>query len=133
GYLPRDVTASASLLEPLVAEYCFVSSMSVYAEATRPGLDESAPVASLGDADPDVLTAASYGALKALCERAVDGAMPGRALHVRAGLIIGPYDPTDRFAYWPRRIARGGAVLAPSPPEQPIQFIDVRDLAAWML
>src|SRR5437588_260636 len=69
-----------------------------------------------------------YGALKALCERAVENAVPGRALNVRAGLIVGPRDPTGRFTYWVHRIARGGEVLAPGPPTQPVQFIDVRDL-----
>ena len=74
-----------------------------------------------------------YGALKALCEREAADAFAGRSLSVRAGLIVGPYDPTGRFTYWPHRIARGGAVLAPGPPSRPVQFIDVRDLADWIV
>ena len=74
-----------------------------------------------------------YGALKALCERAVEDALPGRAASIRAGLIVGPHDPTGRFTYWPHRIARGGDVLVPGPAERPIQLIDVRDLAAWIV
>ncbi|MGH2584677.1 MAG: epimerase, partial [Dehalococcoidia bacterium] len=72
-----------------------------------------------------------YGALKALCEQTVEAALPGRALNIRAGLIVGPHDPSDRFTYWPRRVARGGDVLAPGRPERFVQFIDARDLAAW--
>jgi 2'-hydroxyisoflavone reductase len=74
-----------------------------------------------------------YGALKAACERVVEDVLPGRALHVRAGLIVGPHDPTDRFTYWPVRVARGGEVLAPGRPERQVQFVDVRDLAEWMV
>lgn len=76
---------------------------------------------------------ATYGPLKALCEQAAEAAMPGRVLTLRAGLIVGPYDPTDRFTYWPLRVSRGGDVLAPGRPERRVQFIDARDLAAWIL
>jgi 2'-hydroxyisoflavone reductase len=75
----------------------------------------------------------AYGPLKALCERAAEAAMPGRALHVRAGLIVGPFDKSDRFTYWVRRLARAGDVLAPAPPQQPAQYVDVRDLASWIV
>ncbi|MEW6522985.1 MAG: hypothetical protein AB1445_05330 [Bacillota bacterium] len=75
----------------------------------------------------------TYGPLKALCERAAEQAMPGRNLVVRPGLIIGPHDPSDRFTYWPHRVARGGEVMAPDRPDLPIQLVDVRDLAAWLL
>lgn len=78
-------------------------------------------------------TGETYGPLKALCERAAEQAMPGRVLSVRAGLIVGPHDPTDRFTYWPHRVARGGEVLAPGPAERAVQFIDARDLAAWII
>lgn len=78
------------------------------------------------------MTGETYGPLKALCERAVEAAMPGRTLIIRPGLIVGPYDPSNRFTYWPHRVAQGGEVLAPGTPDQPLQFIvDVRDLAAW--
>jgi 2'-hydroxyisoflavone reductase len=75
----------------------------------------------------------TYGALKVLCERTAEELMPGRVLSVRAGLIVGPYDPTGRFTYWPHRFARGGDVLAPEPSEQPVQLVHARDLADWIL
>ena len=75
----------------------------------------------------------SYGALKVLCEAAVEEALPGRTLVIRPGLIVGPYDPTDRFTYWPWRVSQGGQVLAPGDGSSPAQLIDVRDLAAWNL
>jgi len=78
-------------------------------------------------------TGQTYGPLKALCERAVQHALPDRALIIRPGLIVGPHDPTDRFTYWPARIARGGEVLAPGRPDRQVQLIDVRDLAQWIL
>jgi 2'-hydroxyisoflavone reductase len=74
-----------------------------------------------------------YGPLKALAEQAAETAMPGRATCVRAGLLVGPGDPTDRFTYWPVRLARGGEMAAPGTPEDPMQFVDVRDLGAWMI
>jgi nucleoside-diphosphate-sugar epimerase len=132
GYVPRVVKASAELLAPNVSRYVFVSSISVYREDLPPGSDESAPLATMADpASEDVR--ASYGALKALCEKAAEQALPGRTTVVRPTLIVGPDDPTDRFTYWPVRLARGGEVLAPGDGEDPVQLIDVRDLAAWMI
>ena len=87
----------------------------------------------LADPATEVVDGETYGGLKALCEEAAEAAMPGRVLNVRPGLIVGPWDPSDRFTYWPRRIAAGGDVLLPGGPERPVQFIDGRDLAAWML
>ncbi|MET0561275.1 MAG: NAD-dependent epimerase/dehydratase family protein [Gaiellaceae bacterium] len=131
GYLPRDVQASADLLA-LSGIYCFISSVSVYADFSVPASEES-PVAELGDLPDDEVTNESYGALKALCESAVRSVFGERALVVRPGLIVGPHDPTGRFTYWPHRIARGGEVLAPGPAERPTQVIDVRDLADWTI
>jgi 2'-hydroxyisoflavone reductase len=74
-----------------------------------------------------------YGELKAACERAAEFALPGRALIIRPGLIVGPHDPTDRFTWWVRRAARGGDTLAPGRPERGVQMIDARDLAEWMI
>lgn len=134
GYVPRVVRDSARLLAPTVGRYLFVSSVSAYDEARlRPGFDEEYPLATLEDPTTEEVTGETYGALKALCERAAEEALPGRAVIIRPGLIVGPYDPSDRFTYWPHRIARGGMVLAPGRPEAPVQFIDVRDLAAWIV
>jgi 2'-hydroxyisoflavone reductase len=131
GYVPRVVRRSAELLQGAVPRYVFVSSISVYADPSRP-LSEASPVAELEDpASEDV--AADYGALKAACERAVEEVYGGHGTSVRAGLIVGPHDPTDRFTYWPRRLAAGGDVLAPGSPDAPVQFVDARDLAAWLV
>lgn len=131
GYLPRDVLASAEALAGS-GVYCFISSISVYADFTTPVSEESA-VAELGDLPDDDVTAESYGPLKALCESAVRDGVGERALVVRPGLIVGAYDPTGRFTYWPHRVARGGEILAPGPPDRPTQVIDVRDLAEWTI
>jgi 2'-hydroxyisoflavone reductase len=87
----------------------------------------------MADESVEEVTGATYGPLKALCERSVDEVFPGRALIVRPGLIVGPRDPTVRFSYWTARVARGGEVLAPGDPETPVQLIDVRDLAEWIV
>jgi 2'-hydroxyisoflavone reductase len=132
GYVPRIVRMSAELLAPAVERYVFVSSISVYEETIPPGSGEDYRVAQLADpATEDVR--ANYGALKAASERAAEAAMPGRVLVVRPGLIVGPGDPTDRFTYWPVRLAEGGEVLAPGTGDDPIQVIDVRDLGTWMV
>ena len=131
GYLPGVVGASAEALAG-TGVYCFVSSISVYADFSVP-VDEDSPVAELGDLPADEVTEASYGPLKALSEDAVHEVFDERALVVRPGLIVGPHDPTGRFTYWPHRIARGGEVLAPAPPDRPTQSIDVRDLGAWIV
>ena len=131
GYLPNEVRASAEALSGC-GLYCFVSSISVYADFARPN-DEDSPVAELGDLPADEVTNESYGALKALCEEAVREVFRERALVVRPGLIVGPHDPTGRFTYWPHRMARGGEVVAPAPPDRRTQVIDVRDLGAWIV
>ena len=132
GYLPRDVRASAEMLSGSVGLYCFVSSVSVYADFSRP-VDEQSALAELGDFPDDEITDETYGPLKALCEEAVRDVFDAGASVVRPGLIVGPHDPTGRFTYWPHRIARGGEVLAPAPPDAPTQFVDVRDLGEWMV
>jgi 2'-hydroxyisoflavone reductase len=134
GYVPAVVQASAELLADAVQQYVFVSSISVYADYCEPRV-EGDPLEQLGDQPVDHLLEdyANYGALKALCEQAVGQVFGDRALLVRPGLIVGPHDPTDRFTYWPRRVERGGPMLAPSPDELPVQMVDVRDLAAWMV
>ena len=131
GYLPRVVGQSAGLLADAVGHYVFVSSISVYASFAEV-VDEGSELAELS-APGSEDNSADYGALKALCEREVDTAFPGRSTAVRAGLIVGPHDPTGRFTYWPHRVARGGDVLVPGPAWRPVQLVDVRDLAAWIV
>lgn len=132
GYVPREVSTLAQVLAPSVKQYVFISSVSVYAELDKvPDLDENAPVGKLGDETTETVTGETYGPLKALCEQAAEQAFPGRALIIRPGLIVGPNDPSDRFTYWPVRVARGGPVLVPGNPNWETQVIDVRDLAEW--
>lgn len=133
GYVPRIVTQSAELLAGAVDHYTFISTISVYPDTAEPGTDENTPVRTIEDTETETIDGRTYGALKALCEQAVERALPGRTLIVRPGLIVGPHDPTDRFTYWPERLARGGEVLAPGTPEGPVQVIDVRDLAEWTI
>ena len=133
GYVPAVVAASAGLLRSC-GHYVFVSSVSVYADLSTASHEES-PVAALGDASADELAEdfSNYGALKALCEQAVWEVFRERILIVRPGLIAGPHDPTGRFTYWAHRLARGGEILAPGPPGRRAQFVDVRDLAEWIV
>jgi 2'-hydroxyisoflavone reductase len=133
GYVPRIVGDSARLLADAVEHYTFISSISVFADTSKPGMDEEAPVATLEDESVETVTGETYGALKVLCEQTAEAAMPGRVLTIRPGLIVGPDDPTDRFTYWVWRIAQGGEVLSPVEPEVAVQIIDVRDLARWNL
>ena len=133
GYFPRQVKDSAALLGKTAKQYVFVSSISVYADLGKPGVDETAPVAVLKDPTVEKVTEETYGGLKALCEAAAEAAMPGRVTNVRPGLIVGPNDGTDRFTYWPVRVSKGGEVLAPNRPEDPVELIDVRDLASWIV
>lgn len=132
GYVPEHVRDSARFLAGTAGRYVFVSSISYYADYREPRV-ETDPPEPLGDKPADRLLEdySNYGALKALCEQEVEAAFGDRAVLVRPGLIVGPNDPTDRFTYWPRRVERGGPILAP--PDQPIQMIDVRDLSDWMI
>ena len=143
GYLPRNVQATAEVLSGSVERYVFISSQSAYADVSAAGVDETAALKTLTDEQLErayqIDTAGQpsynelYGGLKALCEQAAEQGMPQRVLIARPGLIVGPYDYTDRFTYWPLRVARGGEVLAPGRPERPVQLIDARDLAEWIV
>jgi 2'-hydroxyisoflavone reductase len=133
GYIPRVVGDSARFFADRCEHYTFVSSISVYGEFGSDGPTENSPVATLDDPACEELTGETYGALKALCEQAAEQAIPGRVLNVRPGLIVGPDDPSDRFTFWPVRALQAGDLLAPGYPESPVQVIDVRDLAAWLL
>lgn len=141
GYFPRHVKASAELLAPNTKQYVFISTLSVYKDNSKPGLDESDAIATIDD--PTVETMGdqmqNYGPLKALCEQAAEKAMPGRVTNIRPGYIVGPGDGSGRFNYWPLRMrdAKKGApsqeVLAPGTAEDPVQMIDVRDLADFVV
>ena len=133
GYVPRIVRQSAALLAETAFRYVFISTISVYAEFATPNQDETAPLGVLSEPNTEEQTGDTYGPLKVGCEQAVQDVFPGRALIIRPGFIVGPYDPTDRFTYWVRRVAVGGDVLAPGTPNQLIQVIDARDLAEWTL
>jgi 2'-hydroxyisoflavone reductase len=129
-----------------VGHYHFVSSVSVYADFSTPGMTEDAPVATLTPEQRERVASIDasepmqspvflelYGPLKTECERIVRDAFGDRAVISRPGLIIGPHDYMDRFPYWVARIAEGGEVLAPGRPERPVQVIDARDLAEWIV
>lgn len=133
GYVPRVVHASARLLAGAVEHYTFISTISVFADTSAVGIDEDAPLATLDDPTNEEYRGPAYGPLKALCEQAAEQELPGRVLMIRPGLIVGPHDPSDRFTYWPYRVAQGGEVLAPGRPERSVQIIDARDLAEWNL
>jgi 2'-hydroxyisoflavone reductase len=143
GHLPRAVRAAAEVLADKVERYVFISSQNAYRDVSIPGIDETYPRATLTPEQLDRANAIDtsgqpayaelYGGLKALCEQAAEEAMPNRVLILRPGLIVGPYDYSDRFTYWPVRIARGGEVLAPGRPDRFIQLIDARDLADWAI
>jgi 2'-hydroxyisoflavone reductase len=135
GYFPRMVEASAQLLAKSASQYIFISSISAYGENPAQGGDENTKLATLADPTVETMGAEfeNYGGLKVLCEQAAAAAFPGRAAIVRPGYIVGPGDPTDRFTYWPVRVSKGGEILAPGSPDDPLQWIDVRDLAEWLV
>ena len=133
GYVPRHVQLSADLLHGNVGRYLFISSISVYESFAKPGLDEDDPVGKLADETVEKVDGETYGPLKALCERAVEQRYGGAATIVRPTYIVGPRDYTDRFTYWPVRVARGGEMLAPGTASDPVQIIDVRDLADFVI
>jgi 2'-hydroxyisoflavone reductase len=134
GYVPGVVRRSTEALRDSVERYLFVSSISAYADFSE-GPTEDSPRAELGDMPIDEMLPGyeNYGPLKALCEDVVNEVYDGRALIVRPGLIVGPYDPTGRFTYWPHRVARGGEFIVPAPADEQVQFVDVRDLGRWIL
>ena len=133
GYLPRIVRLSAEALKDNVSRYVFISTISVYDNFRKIGMNELDSVGKLKDETVEEITGETYGPLKALCEQVVQEIYGERSLIIRPGLIVGPHDPTDRFTYWPVRVARGGDILAPQKPEALIQVIDARDLAEFTL
>ena len=131
--LPRWVRDTAHLLKEKAGQYVFISTISVYKDHSKVGMDENDPVATLADPTVEQITGETYGGLKALAEGEARRAFGDRATIVRPGLIVGPGDNTDRFTYWPVRIAKGGDILAPGDPLNPVQIIDARDLAEWTI
>jgi 2'-hydroxyisoflavone reductase len=136
--IPRWVTASANLLSTASDYYLYTSSISAYAEHATPGADESAALGEISPEEeakvqsPNDITGQNFGPLKARCEEEARKAFVDKqSCVVRPGLIVGQGDASDRFTYWPARIARGGEILAPGNPDDPVQFIDCRDLGEW--
>ncbi|HEY9793150.1 MAG TPA: NAD-dependent epimerase/dehydratase family protein, partial [Candidatus Obscuribacterales bacterium] len=128
GYRPEIVAHSVNALRGSVGRYIFISTVSVYGEFSAIGINEEDEIKYTAPGEEG-----DYGSLKADCEHVVTELMPENSIIVRPGLIVGPYDPTDRFTYWPARFARGGKILVPDRLDRLIQFIDVRDLAAFVL
>jgi 2'-hydroxyisoflavone reductase len=139
--LPVWVRDAAQILKGNVDRYVFISTISVYSDNSKPGMDETGPLAKYEGADPMKETSATlrasnfglYGPLKVMSEMEAEKWFPGKTLIIRPGLIVGPGDESDRFTYWPVRIERGGEILAPGNPTDPVQFIDARDLAEWTI
>lgn len=133
GHLPRVVENSSKILASAAKHYTFISTIGVYQDFYQQKINETYPLAKLEDEKNEDITEKNYGALKAACEEVILNYFPNRCLIVRPGLIVGPLDPTKRFSYWPLRFIKGGKVLAPGNPSQLLQFIDVRDLAKWIV
>ena len=139
AYFPRQVRRAAAVLADRVGQYQLVSTISVYAAFDALATTEDAPLATLVDPEAATVTGETYGGLKALCEDAAFDAFDARCLVSRPGLLVGPHDPTGRYTWWPQRLQRAAAdpaqaeVLAPGDPDAPVQYIDARDAAAWML
>src|SRR6201992_2611777 len=132
GQIPKYVKMSADLLAPNVGYCLYISSISAYASFAKPN-DENSPTGKLSDPNIDKTTDETYGPMKALCEQYSAEAFKGRASIVRPGYIVGPLDGSDRFTYWPVRASKGGEMMAPGTAHDPIQIVDVRDLAVWMM
>jgi 2'-hydroxyisoflavone reductase len=133
AYFPRQVTSLLKAVKGNAGHYLLVSSVAAYADLGCPATRESDPLAASIDPEPTTVTPENYGPLKAMCEEAAIKAGPKATLLVRPGIIMGPWDPTGRFTYWVRRVARGGEVMAPGHPGAPMQLIDTRDLGLWMV
>jgi nucleoside-diphosphate-sugar epimerase len=133
GFVPRQVRLTTRLLREHARHYLFISTVAVYADLSMPGASEDAPLKKLADETVEAVSRSTYGGLKALCERAVDEDFAGRNTILRPSFIVGPGDDTDRFTYWLWRMAQGGEMLAPGTPADPIQYVDVRDLARFVI
>ena len=132
GYVPRVVRASAQLLKGAASHYLFISTGDVYKDFSVDHLDEDAPKADLPEPNSED-TRKYYGPLKVVCEEEVRAAFPEHHTIIRPGWIVGPGDNANLFTYWPVRVDRGGEVLAPGDPTDPVQIIDARDMAEWII
>jgi len=133
GYAPRLVGDSVRLLWGASERYVYISTLSVLADYTIPNQTESAPRVSFVGLGTEEITNETYGPLKAACEDVVEREMPGRHAILRPGFIVGPWDHTGRFNYWLRRATEGGKMLVPGTADSPVQFIDARDLGAFVV
>lgn len=147
GYTPNDVTLTAEALKDTVQNYIYISSISVYENPDNEpiGFTEDIPLNQITDEQLDKVnklkrgegsSAATfmelYGPLKAASEKAVQEVMDGKSLILRPGLLVGPYDYTERFSYWLKRVEKGGVMLAP-PKDRPIRFVDTKDFSTWII
>jgi len=133
GYVPRQVRALAEVLDGRGGRQLYISSMSAYQTPVASGFGEDAPLAELADPDVEEITDQTYGGLKVACERMLARCYGPGVTVVRPTYVIGPYDYSGRFTWWVERLARGGEVLAPGDATDPIQVIDARDLASWVI
>ncbi len=133
GYVPRIVKQSCDALKDRGDRYLFISTISVYASFVEPGLTETSPLATLADDTVEEITGETYGGLKVLCEEVVTRSFGERGLIVRPGMIVGPYDRTDRFTFWFQRASKGGKMISLCERDEPVQFIDGRDLADFCM
>ena len=132
GYIPKFQKMSVDILAPNTGYCLYISSISAYASFEKPN-DIGSPTGVLENKDQEEITNETYGPMKALCEQYVRDGYGSRSSIVRPGYIVGPLDPTDRFTYWPVRVAKGGEMAVPGTPADPIQVVDVRDLVAFMM
>jgi 2'-hydroxyisoflavone reductase len=133
GYTPGKVGEAAAALKGRISRYIFISSISVYKEFLTGEAQEGDATGELKDPSTEEVNGETYGPLKALCEDKLEELLPGKVLSIRPGLIVGPDDTTDRFTYWVKRFSQGGKILVPGSKERVIQWIDVRDLAQWVI
>ncbi len=139
--LPFWVRDAGQVLKGNVGHYLFISTISVYADGSKPGINENSPLAQYKGKDAMAETQQTlrtdienlYGPLKALSEAEAHKQFGKNVTIVRPGYIVGPRDETDRFTYWPHRVAQGGEILVPGDGNDPIQIIDGRDLGEWMI
>lgn len=133
AYVPRAISSAAEHLQGRTAKYLFISTVSVYDVEGQLGLDENSPLWPEPETPTEEITAQTYGPLKVACERVASEAWGDSLIVIRPGIIVGKWDPTDRFEYWAREVARGGSVPVPARMDQPIQVIDGSDLARFCL